>query len=166
MTPERLRRVLDYNPETGLFTRRCNVGKRWKIGDKAGSPHNHGYVQIAVDGRKFLAHRLAWLWMTGEWPTFQIDHIDTNRANNQWANLRQASQSQNLMNSSCHYDNSSGIKGVSWSEERQKWVAQIRIAGKNRQLGRFNSKQEAADCYNAAARLHFGEYARPSMPAH
>jgi hypothetical protein len=93
LTAERLRELLDYDPETGVFTRRITTGRnrRWKAGDKvSGRPSaTTGYLGIGIGKRRYAAHRLAWLWMTGEWPKNLMDHRDCDRTNNRWVNLRE-----------------------------------------------------------------------------
>jgi hypothetical protein len=94
LTAERLREILGYDPETGLFTRLVRTG-RIRAGEVAGTAHSRGYRSIVIDGRVYLSHRLAWLYVHGEWPPEQIDHINRNRADNRLVNLRAAKQSQN-----------------------------------------------------------------------
>jgi hypothetical protein len=107
-----------------------------------------------------MAHRLAYLYMTGEWPPAGIDHRDTNRSNNRWNNLRAATQLQNSTNSSIRIDNTSGYKGVYWHIGARKWRAQIVSKGKIHLLGYFSTPQAAHRAYcEAAIRLH-GEFAR------
>lgn len=155
----RLRALLHYEPETGIFTRRIGV-RGFAAGSIAGVFHRQsGYTIIGVDRRKYRAHRLAWLCMTGEW-TDEVDHRDTDRANNRWANLREATRSQNNANMSLRRDNSSGAKGVSWDGKNKRWKACIVVSGRQHHLGRFNLRDEAAAAYFAAATAHYGEFAR------
>lgn len=153
LTSERLRGVLDYDPDTGLFTRRLSRGCV-KSGTIAGTANADGYLKIAVDGRDYSAHRLAWLYMTGEWPVDQIDHRDRNRANNRWGNLREATHAQNGRNLSRRSDNTSGRSGVSWDKDTGKWRARIRIDGADRHLGLFTSL-DAATAVRRDAEFHF-----------
>jgi hypothetical protein len=155
ITAERLRKLLHYDPETGVFTWRMQRGPA-AAGAVAGSPHRDGYVCIGIDGRWYLAHRLAWLYMSGEWPENQIDHHDGKRSNNRIANLRPATHAQNQMNSRAY--GQSGRKGVSWN--RGRWQARIRVNRVLIHLGRFDDKEEAAAAYALHARKHFGEFAR------
>jgi hypothetical protein len=157
LTYERLREVLHYNPETGSFTwlvKRCK-GKI-QPGDTAGHVcKTHGYVFIRLDDVLHRAHRLAWLYMTGEWPKDGVDHWDRDRANNRWGNLRPATQAENGQNMKLRRDNKTGHKGVFWEEERQKWRASIVKDQRTHLLGRFESAEEAASAYAAAkASLH------------
>lgn len=114
LTHSDLVRLLDYNPETGLFTwkaKRCGT----KHGSVAGSiDPSHGYRRIKIDGHLYLAHRLAWFYVCGEWPAHEIDHIDRARANNRIANLRPATRSENQCNKPRYSNNRTGAKGVHW----------------------------------------------------
>ena len=154
LTVELVRAALHYDAETGDFFRR-------RDGVKAGCLNSQGYVQITISGARVLGHRLAWFYITGKWPDDEIDHKDLNRSRNAWENLRPSSRRQNCFNVPAHKDGSSGgVKGISWSAERKKWVAQIMINRKQTNLGRFDSKEEAHAAYAAKAREHFGEFAR------
>lgn len=115
---------------------------------------------IKIDSRSYSAHRLAWLFSTGVWPTKALDHKDGNKANNKLKNLRLATNSQNKQNGRKYRTNKSGFKGVHWDNEAKKWRAQIRVLGKGKTLGRFVTKQKARVAYSKAARKHFGEFAR------
>jgi hypothetical protein len=162
LTAERLRELLCYDPETGewgwLKQPRSNRGKP---GSKAGSLNKHlGYVYIGIDGRSYQSSRLAFLYMTGEWPTLDVDHRDGNPGNDSWANLRPASRSQNIGNSRLHRGSSSGFKGVTWHKQRRKWKAQIKLHGRNIHLGHFDTPEAAYEEYCRKARELFGEYAR------
>jgi hypothetical protein len=160
LTQKRLKELLDYDPNTGVFTWRVSTTNRVRVGGVAGTVHPQGYRQIRVDGRIHKAHRLAWLWMTGDWPLDQIDHINGVRADNRLANLRPATQSQNSANMRKHATSKSGYKGVSWSADRAKWQAAIKVNGLKHFLGRFTDPAAAHAAYVAAAEKHFGEFAR------
>lgn len=171
---DRLRQLIHYDPETGLFTR--IAAPRPQAGHYVGQVAGHvkygshadggGYIMLTVDGRKYRGHALAWFYMTGEWPVHDIDHKDTDRTNNRWSNLRLATRSQNIANARRARDNQSGFKGVSFDKSRNKWKAQIGM-GKSAKgyygtklIGRFNTKEEAAEAYRRAAESRFGEFAR------
>jgi hypothetical protein len=167
MTPEELHKLALYNTETGLFSWLEREGKkgwntRW-AGKPAGNINVRGYVQIQILNKNYLAHRLAWFYVMGEWPEHEIDHIDLNRSNNAWSNLRHATRSENAANSPPHKDGASGYKGVSYfkgGKKIKKWVANIKSNGKKYHLGYYMTKEEAAAAYaKAAAELH-GEFAR------
>ncbi|MCI0562050.1 MAG: HNH endonuclease [Nitrososphaera sp.] len=161
LTADRLKEVLCYDPETGLFIRRVTLSNRAIQGHVAGyTDKRFGYVRICIDYRMYPAHALAYLYVLGEWPEEDIDHINMDRADNRWRNLRKASRSQNMANIRAHRDNTSGVKGVTWDRARGKWVAQIYIKGKKIHLGGFTNIEDAKEAYAAAADRYFGEYAR------
>ena len=149
--------VLSYDPRTGEFRWKvCRKGCR--VGDIVGSKRHDGYIKIGVGYSNIFAHRLAWWFVHGVWPNKNIDHIDGNPSNNRIANLRLATQSQNLMNSEKRKDNTSGIRGV--SRYRNKWQAKIWVNGNCLWLGCFDTIEEAAKKYKVASELLHGQYAR------
>jgi hypothetical protein len=129
---------------------------------RAGVVNDRGYVKVRIAGRAYSAHRLAYLYMTGEWPKGQIDHKDLNKANNAWANLRQCLPRENLGNRGLQANNTSGLKGVSIDRRRvdRPFRAFIAKDGKNRSLGSFRTADEAHAAYCRAAEQQFGEFAR------
>ena len=148
LTAEYLRSILDYNPETGVFT--WKAGRRWvKKGTIAGSPNTSGYMRIVVDGREYKAHRLAWFFYYGEWPKGHLDHKDRDPANNAISNLRECTPRENQHNSTKCWG-SSKYQGVSWQKSRNKWKAQIRVNNKLLHLGVFDDELEAANVYREA----------------
>ena len=159
LTAERLREVLNYDPETGVFTRRIS-SSRWRIGTIAGGSGGDDYLKIRVDGRRYRAHRLAFLYMLGRWPFTDADHIDCDKANNVWSNLREASTSQNLANMRRPSNNTSGFKGVSFRKDTGKWLASIRVDGIRYHLGYYRTAEKAHSRYMIVARIAFAEFAR------
>lgn len=159
ITYQRLREVLRYDPETGIFTWLVITSNRVLIGDVAGTL-NDDYLVVQIDGRKYRAHRLAWFYMTGEWPSDQIDHWDLNRANNRWENLRKATNSKNSANTRRPMTNTSGFKGVWLDKPTNKWRAKIQVRGEQRYLGYFDTPESAHHAYVVAATQYFGEFAR------
>lgn len=157
----RLCGVIDYNPNTGHFTWKRDVGMRARKGTIAGNIDIvHGYVRIGLENRLFLAHRLAWFYMTGAWPRDQIDHVNLIRHDNRWSNLREANKSQNLGNIRARCDNVSGYKGVCYHNASGAWMAQIMKDGKKVYLGLFGSPELAHKAYRKAAQKYFGKFAR------
>ena len=159
LTADRLRELFHYDKDTGVFTRLVNCSNV-RAGAVAGCLKNDGYLCIRVDGRLYSAHRLAWFYMTGEWPGLHIDHANSDRSDNRWANLREATYSQNNANSIVRKDNKSGFKGASRSGKRLGWQACIRWEGRSKHLGYFDSPEAAHAAYLAAANELFGEFAR------
>lgn len=158
LTPERLREVLHYDPDTGVFTWRSGPAQGRVAGWLETGPRT-GYIRIEIDGRAYMAHRLAYLYVTGEWPS-RLDHIDNDKTNNRFANLRIATASQNAANRRKPRNNSSGYKGVSFYKKTGKWVAYIRHNYRHKTLGYFDTPEAAHAAYCAAAQRFFGEYAR------
>ena len=170
LTHERLLELLDYNPETGVFTWKMTPPKgkgrtRHRPGSVAGSTDVKGYIKIGIDGKSHYAHRLAWFYVYGVWPSDEIDHISRKKNDNRIAFLREATKRQQGFNSDAHSNSKSGIKGVHWNVKNQHWQACIRTADGRNHLGTFLTKEEAAQAYEAAAiRLH-GEFANPTKCA-
>ena len=165
LNAEQARSVLSYDQVTGQFTwkARTNASKSWNTryaNAFAGAVKPNGYLQIGVNERLYLAHRLAWLWMTGQWPVNEIDHIDGNAANNAWINLRAATSAQNKMNKRIRSDNTSGLKGIWLNRKTGSWAVDIGVDGKRVRLHGFLTPEAAHAAYcDAATRLH-GTFAR------
>lgn len=155
LTAQRLRELLDYDPETGRFTWRVKSGHRRAAGMLAGGkPAKNGYLRVGADGGVYFAHRLAWLYVHGEWPRGDIDHMNGNRTDNRIANLRDVSRSINLQNR-----RSSHMEGrlLGTCLTSGKWIAQIKINRKVYYIGAFATEAAAHEAYVAAKRkLHEG----------
>jgi HNH endonuclease len=154
LSAERLRELLHYAPETGLFYWRVSRGSAG-AGVQAGKSHSAGYVVIRIDRVNYYAHRLAWLHVHGEHPTGEIDHKNRNPADNSIANLRPSSHPENMRNVARY--GSSGFKGV--TRHSSKWRAVINVNGRKINLGVHSTPQEAAAAYDKAAREYHGEFA-------
>lgn len=152
---EKLIKAYTYDPEDGLFRYTSNRQAK-KIGDVAGTDHL-GYIRISLDGKRYLAHIMAWLYCFEELPENELDHINGNKSDNRLDNLREATRSQNIMNTKARSDNKSGVKGVKL-QPNGKYSARIIIKGKEKHLGTFNSIEEAAQAYEIAAKEVFGEF--------
>lgn len=153
LTAQRLRELLEYDPTTGVFRWRNDAGCGGRIpaGAAAGGVNKvHGYANIHMDGTLYRAHRLAWLYMTGEWTKHEIDHINRQRADNRWSNLREATTAQNLQNKNRYSSNTSGFPGVHWRPTVGKWQARIGIGGKRISLGHYATAEDAASAYQQA----------------
>lgn len=163
ITHERLKELLSYDPLTGVFLWKVKRSNKMP-GDVAGCNKNRNYTVIYVEGRFYRAHRLAWFYMTGEWPSTFLDHRDLNKHNNAFANLREATKSQNQANIGVIKSNVSGFKGVSryraGDSYGKPWQAGIRENGRSRHLGHFATREDAHAAYVAAAEKLFGEFAR------
>lgn len=160
LSQTRLRALLDYDPVSGNFRWRVKSNSRIKIGTVAGQTDNRGYKRIRIDGLLHLAHRLAWLYVHGVWPSGFVDHHDLNPSNNAIANLRLATFSTNAANQRLSSRNSSGFKGVYFHRRAAKFCAVIMVNRNTRYLGLFDTAEAAHAAYCEAAREHFGEFAR------
>ena len=163
-TPELLRKLLRYEPETGkLFWRErtpdvfastsgrsaehacANWNSRFSGREAFNTETGKGYLSGGIFNRRYLAHRVISALVSGVWPIDEIDHINGVRDDNRIENLRIVSHEENMRNSCIRRDNTSGVAGVSWDSSRGMWVAQIRGLGRNISLGRFVNIQEAID---------------------
>ncbi len=144
LTQSRLKELLDYNPDTGVFVwREWRGGTAFK-GSVAGRPDSKGRIQVMVDGASYFAHRLAWLFVNGKFPPEHIDHINRDVSDNRIQNLRLASNIENGQNRNKHPRNTSGVSGVSFHKKTGKWQAKITFSGKTIYLGVYESIEEAA----------------------
>lgn len=160
LSHEDLRRVVHYNPETGIFTRLSRPRGKGKVGDKAGWVNSQGYLMLSVLGCYYLGSRLAWFYVTGKWPKADIDHENKDHGDNRWSNLREATRAQNLANRGRHRDNKSGWKGVCAQTGCKNWRATIGVNRKQIALGTFDCPVAAHFAYVVAAAKHYGEFAR------
>ena len=164
LTAERLRELLDYNPETGVFTRRKKRGNR-RAGSVAGCLcRTNGYVVIGVDYGQYHASVLAVLYVTGAWPTAEVDHRDRDRANNRWRNLRPAMHAENARNRKSSLPNTSGFRGVFLVRRTGRWLAKLVVGGKQMYFGTYDSAVDAAHAHDAGARMHHGAFAYLNFP--
>lgn len=160
LTQERLCQIYEYRPQTGEFIRLLATNNRVKVGGVCGFVDVDGYRRIRVDGKLYLAHRLAWFYMHGRWPLDEVDHRDGIRDNNRWSNLRSAGRFQNAWNMRSGKPNSTGYRGVSLNRKSGRYEAAIHAARQRHHLGTFDTPQEAHQAYcEASTRLH-GEFGR------
>lgn len=163
-SPALLRKLFRYEPLTGVlyWLPRLDAHPGWNTkyaGREAFSVDaSTGYRSGSACGFNLLAHRVAWAMQTGEWPSGEIDHINGNRSDNRWANLRAVPKAENAKNQRLRATNASGAMGVMWIAERGKWRARIMVGGRNQSLGCFDTFNEACEARKAAeARLGFHE---------
>lgn len=158
VTAQRLRELLHYDPETGVFTWRVRLSNRVKVGGVAGTVNTWGRAQIAIARNFYYAHRLAWLHIHGEWPAQEIDHIDGDPLNNRIANLRDVGRVTNQQNlRKAAQRNRAGMLGALWHGQNKAWRARIMVDGKSISLGCFKTPEEAHAAYiEAKRRLHKG----------
>lgn len=157
---DQLRAVLAYCPLSGVFRWTVSRG-RVRAGSVAGSPDpDTGYWRIRVFGRLLYGHRLAWAFVTGEWPAEEIDHRDCDRTNNCFGNLRAAGECGNKQNTSLGKNNTSGLKGAFFYKRDNCWVSEITANHQRVYLGRFGSKEQAHEAYVRASKALHGEFAR------
>ncbi|MCF7995225.1 MAG: HNH endonuclease [Chromatiaceae bacterium] len=176
---EYLKECLVYCPGAGILRWRERPSHHFKnlrterstnsrqAGIEAGYPHKqvqNTYLKIKIEGITYRAHRLAWLLYYGEWPCGEIDHINGDGLDNRIKNLRDVTVSVNLRNARMFSSNTSGVNGVTWDNAREKWIAQIKINGNRRFLGRFGTKEEAAAARMEANKKH-GYTERHGKPA-
>jgi hypothetical protein len=143
LTQARVRELFDYR-EDGELIRKVRTTKSVKVGAVAGCLNGDGYKQTQVDGKRYLNHRLIWLWNNGYLPEHGLDHINRIRHDNRIENLREANKVCNARNCKQRITCSSGVTGVSWHKRRSKWAAQIRVPNKKINLGLYETKLEAA----------------------
>lgn len=158
ITHERLKELVTYDPATGDF--------RWRVtrhsavaGRTVGHTDVRGYVTLRIEYRKYYAHRLAWLYMTGECPK-DIDHINMDKSDNRFGNLRLADRRQNMVNTPLRRDNQTGFKGVSVLPGG-RYRAVVHVNGAPKHVGVFDTAEEAAEARHAAASALYGEFYRP-----
>ena len=163
-SPEVLRQLLRYEPETGklFWKERPEIGPQWNAtfaGKEALiSVDKDGYLNGAVLTKRLRAHRVAWAMHYGRWPDREIDHINGAKNDNRIENLREATRSENSMNIGARRNNRSGYKGVVWNKASKKWQAGASINGKNTYLGLFDNIEDAAAAYERAARPSHGQF--------
>ena len=151
---ERLHELLQYDPSTGLFEWKESRARGAKAGDVAGSRHSHGYTKIKIDGRTYRAHRLAWLYVHGVWPTNQLDHRNGIRDDNRIENLREATAGQNHQNRAVQSNSTSRHPGVGWHPRAKRWRAHIKVGGKQIYVGHFKELSDAVKARAAAKAKH------------
>lgn len=162
ITQSELKLALSYDRETGVFTRICIPGTRVDLVNKKTNclDSSTGYIRIRVDNRLYYAHRLAWLYEFGEVPSLYVDHINGVKSDNRIQNLRLADNSQNMHNRMATKASKTGYKGVFITPSTGKYIAKIKINGKPKSLGTYETAELAFDAYKKAADEFFPEFCR------
>lgn len=162
ITQKQLHDLLTYDPATGVFRWRNDAGRHGRIsaGTQAGCIGIEGYRLIGLggSGRTVRASHLAWLYMTGEWPTTIVDHKNRDESDDRWDNLRLASHQQSKANTGVRKDSRIGLKGVCFDRQRSQYRAKITVSGRTRWLGRFKTAEEASRAFDAAHRAAHGDF--------
>lgn len=159
ITADELRNLLSYSPETGELRWRGKSGV--KAGSLAGKVSKYGYRIVRIWRHEYMAHRLAWLYMTGEWPVATVDHKNCDTLDNRWENLRAATHKQQAANRRVYSYSGTGLKGVKLKKDRRLcYEASIRRNNTTHYLGGFATPEEANAAYRAAAEKFDGEFAR------
>lgn len=164
LTQERLKEILDYDTDSGVFRWRVKKARWTKIGSKTGCDNKSGHLVIRIDQKNYLCHRLAWLYIYGKWPTEQIDHINGDGCDNRICNLRQATHAQNTRNVRRHRDSESKYKGIYIDKRVGRWVAKICVNKKSIHIGIYKNEEMAAKAYDTAALKYHGEFACLNFP--
>lgn len=149
LNAEELKSILDYDCETGIFTWKIKPRAALHIGDIAGSVSKDGYIKIIYKKKLYIAHRLAWLYVYGEYPKKEIDHINRIKNDNRLCNLRDVEPHINCQNKNKRIDNTSGYTGVYWSKENKKWKVQYTFNKVKKHLGTFDNLEIAVKVYQA-----------------
>ena len=159
LSRNKLEELVAYNLVTGIWTRKVSRG-RFKAGSRAGCINSAtGYRVIKINGKQYRSSRLAHLYMTGEWPEKEMDHINRIKDDDRWENLRPATRTEQVINRGMQKNNTSGHKGVSWDKRKKKWKAQIKVDKKQIHLGLFDNLEEAVAVRKEAELKYFGEFA-------
>ena len=148
ITQARLKELLHYDPDSGVFTWRQSKNNQYtRIGSEADCVSGHGYIRIMLDGTRYFAHVLAWLYVYGKYPTQVIDHINKIKSDNRIINLRDVSTSINNHNTKARKDNTSGQVGVNWHKRTGKWAARLCVDNKRQFLGYYDNYEDAVNIY-------------------
>ena len=149
VTQEELKSILNYDRITGVFTWKVKKSQKISIGDVTGCPNHDGYLIIGINGKKYRAHVLAWIYVYGNKPVNEIDHINRVKSDNSIDNLRDVTRVENCANKGVRADNKSGISGVYWHEKKGKWECYKTTNNIRVHIGYFETKDEAAKAIKA-----------------
>lgn len=158
LTQDEVRDIFFYDPLVGIFIRRkVSKFRPEYLGTFADCNSKTGYKCVSVRHKYYLSHRVAWLYTYGYWPEL-IDHIDQNKHNNRIDNLRECTRAENVWNMPLPHNNTSGVKGASWSKKSNSWIATISVNRKTTYLGKFPTKELAGEAYEAAVNKYRGHF--------
>jgi hypothetical protein len=157
MNIQRLKELLTYDPETGIFTWNICSGNA-RVGAAAGAIKSNGYITIGIDKKRYHAHRLAWFYIYNEWPLLDIDHINRIKTDNRLCNLRVVSRSENLLNTKVRKDSLSGFNGLYWDESRKRWAVRAWVNGAVKHIARVKTLAEALKLRKNAESAYRGEF--------
>jgi hypothetical protein len=158
ITHKELIELLEYDPDSGIFTWKYTRSNRAVKGSIAGTITEDNYISITINSKIYRAHRLAWFYCFQDWPTNSIDHINGIRSDNRLDNLREVTYTQNSYNTRAHIDSATKVKGVYFNKLNNNYRAQIRYNGKTISLGSFKTVEEASTAYNKKAVELHGEF--------
>lgn len=153
LNQELIRKFYSYNPDSGEFTHRLPLHEA-REGDVPGYIGNHGYIACSVGGTEYLVHRLIWLYMEGNLPEM-VDHINHNKLDNRWCNLREVNNTENTKNCSVSKNSVTRVNGVSFMESKGKYRAYLMVNRKHIHIGLYDTVEEAAEA-RAKADIDYG----------
>jgi hypothetical protein len=155
LTQEKLKEILYYDPETGIFNWIIRPRNNLQSGDQAGTYDRKGYLRILYKQKIYMGHWLAWLYVYGKWPDNEIDHINGNPSDNTIVNLRDVTRKQNMENKKVYKNNKSGVSGVNWHKKKQRWVVRVGHFGKRISVGQFVNIEDAIEARINAVNITF-----------
>jgi len=161
ITQDRLKELVNYDENTGIFIWKAKAANRVKIGSVIGSKHHTGYLTVFLDRKSYKLHKLALLYTDGVYPNEIVDHVNGIRDDNRRVNLRLATHSENTRNSKIRSDNRSGIKGVNYrNKSGGQWVCRIHTNEGRKYLGCYKTQEEAEKVMKEARIKYHGDYTR------
>jgi hypothetical protein len=158
ITQAEIKSILSYDEKTGDLTWLRQTGPRGTVGSIAGSIDAYGYRNVKINGHSYKAHRLVWLYHTGEFPGGELDHVNVSKLDNRIENLRVATRSENIQNTRMRADNTTGFRGVVWHKSSKRWVARASVNGVRKFICASPLKEIAVSAYEAFAKDRFNGF--------